>query len=373
MKIMSLLEKSFERECDRFAFLKRFVCPISPLIYPNNSEIGDEEGVLILPPSDYWVLKTTLNVQSAKEAKKYAPALFDLGEGYRYEAQKIEPNLFILIAYSPLALSSKWAFLFDGTHPSQITFAQWVFSDITAPIRLKNGKCLSLHDGIVLEMEERYVDTASTIDIEDALQQPKRYKRIKTEKIVSASLSPKTLTLSLVILILLLANSITDTLFTYQAIEELDAKNSALLEEYHLGATSIEREAVLNSLKQKEKKQFHLRTQSLTLKNIPIKVSKGAVITPPLPLPPVLPSLDGVVLIPGSKPGESNRLLVDRGQNPAPSLLSSEGIKELNYDGKNIKIIMETVDAEHYKKLFLNYFKQAKIEHHNNQLEVRLK
>lgn len=371
MKINNILENSFENVCDRLPLLKRFMCPISPLIYPNNGELRDEESVLVIPPSDYWVLTSTLNVHSANEAVKYAPALFDLGEGFRYEAQKIEPNLFLLIAYHPLELSSKWASLFDGSNPSKITFAQWVFSDITSPVRLKNGKYLTLHDGIVLEIEERYVNPALAIDIDDALQRIKRYKSIKTEKIISSTLSPKTLSISLGILFILLANSLSDTLFTYQAIEELNEKNSALLEKYHLSATSIERDAVLSALKQKEKKQFYLRNQSLALKNIPI--IKSSAIAPVAPVQPPSPSTDGVVLIPGSKPGEPNRLLVDGVQNTPPLPFSSEGIKELSYDGKNIKIIMETTDTQKYKKIFLKHFKQARIEEGHNQLEVRLK
>jgi hypothetical protein len=348
---------------------------ISPLVYLDDAsgEMINEKAVMVIAPSLYWALRVTLNVKSEKEAAAYAPALFDLGEGYRYEAQKIDTNVFVLIAYDPIVLSQRYPTLFEGSTPFEITFAQWVFGDINTPIRLKNQKYLALHDGIVMEFEECYLDTSSAIDISEALRQTNRYKTIRTQKIISTALSPKTLKMTLLILILLLINISTDAVTTYQSINELRERNEALLNEYHLGSTSIEREAILNALKQKEIKQRELRQHCFTLSTFPIKGSKKSPSLPPLPPVPLPSSSEGIVLIPGSKPGEPNRLLVGGGESKPLAAQTFSGLRELSFDGKSTKIVIETAESEKLQKLFRKHFKNCRIEHNQHQLEVRIK
>lgn len=349
---------------------------ISTLVYLDDDsyEMINEKAVMVIAPSLYWALRVTLNVKSEKEAVTYAPALFDLGEGYRYEAQKIDTNVFVLIAYDPIVLSQRYPTLFEGSTPFEITFAQWVFGDINTPIRLKNQKYLALHDGIIMEFEARYLDTSSAIDISEALRQKNRYKTIRTQKIISTALSPKTLKMTLLILILLLINISTDAVTTYHSIDVLREKSEALLSENHLCSTSIEREAILNALKQKEIKQRQLRQHCFTLSTFPIKGSKKSPSLPPLP--PVQPSSslsEGVVLIPGSKPGEPNRLLVGGGESKPLANQTFSGLRELSFDGKSTKIVIETLEREKLQKLFRKHFKNCRIEDNQHQLEVRIK
>ncbi len=348
---------------------------ISPLVYldEDNGERVNEKAVMVIDPSLYWVLRVPLNVKSEKEAAAYAPALFDLGEGYRYEAQKIDTHVFVLIAYDPIVLSQRSPALFEGSTPFEITFAQWVFGATHTPIRLKNQKYLALHDGIVMEFEARYLDTSSAIDISEALCQTNRYKTIRTQKIISTALSPKTLKMTLVILILLLINISTDAVMTYYSIDALREKNEALLSEYHLGSTSIEREAILNALNQKEIKQRQFRQHCFTLSTFPIKGTKQSPALPPLPPAPSSSSSEGVVLIPGSKPGEPNRLLVGGGENQPFASQTFSGLRELSFDGKSTKIVIETAEGEKLQKLFRKHFKNCRIEDNQHQLEVRIK
>jgi hypothetical protein len=60
---------------------------------------------------------------------------------------------------------------------------------------------------------------------------------------------------------------------------------------------------------------------------------------------------------------------------PTPSLpvFQGEGIDEIVYDGKNIKILLNASEnkvKEDLKKAIMKPFKKAKISEHGNQLEV---
>ena len=338
------------------------------------------ETVLVLPPNDYWAQRVKLNVKTEQEAIKYGPALFDVGDEYGFQAQKSGENHYVIVAYSKTLLSQK---LRDNPALSiakKLTFAQWVFADETKPIRLNSKKYLTVVDGIVIEMDSAYLKSDSSVTIDEVLTHDHPFiKTLSLDVLLPTQIMPKTLKMTLAILVLLLANLITQIIMDRQLANEASETMQTLQESSHLSGVSIEREAILNSLKQKEEKQLRLRQQCYLLSTLPLKVAKAvaapAAAAAPLAVNPV--STEGVVLIPGSKPGDPNRLLVGDSVNAAnTAAIGAAGIQELFYDGNSLKVRIDVLDAdngESVKSEVIKRFKSARVELREHQVEVRLK
>lgn len=366
--------------CIKYPSVRRYVCRTEPLVYIDalgGAKITNE-SVVVLSVNDYWVLRAELNVKSEKEAAAYGAALFDLGDEYRYEAQQAGKNSYILIAYNPSELYGKFTSLSDMAMVKKMTFAQWVFGDIDRPISLPNGKYLTAIDGIVIEMDSTYIDKSKAVELDTVLHAPRIF--LKTVQIVgleSSEVTPKTLRNTLIVLVMLLGNFGAIAVLNYQESLRLNEKIDTLLSTSKLPETSFERDALLDSLKNKEKKQLRIRRLCKEISDLPIEGKSPTPLALPS-LPPVLsPSTDGIVLIPGSKPGEPNRLLVDNNTTSAPVVtFHGEGIRELNYDGNAISFILDVSDASirgSLKTMIMSRFKDAQEVEHENQLEVRLK
>jgi hypothetical protein len=129
-------------------------------------------------------------------------------------------------------------------------------------------------------------------------------------------------------------------------------------------------------LKMKEKKQLHLRQSCKELSDLPIEVKMVNPPLPPVTPPPVSSSPEGIVLIPGSKPGEANRLIVNNTLSAPVIALHTEGMREVNYDGKIITLFIDIHDTNMGEKLKEEIKKQlhhAEVREDNKQLEVRLR
>lgn len=376
-----LLDRIQERTlalCEKYTVLRHFFCRPKPLVYGDREFPSDmlraKDAVLVIPPTDYWALRADLQVKSEKEAAKYGPALFDLDDGYRFEAQKTGDNSYILIAYNRAELSQKLHLAPILPMVKKITFAQWVFSGEPRPIRLERGKYLTVVDGIVIEMDAEYVHGDAAINLSEALEHPRSfYKTLPSDVLLDSWVTPKTLKTTLVILLIFFGNLVTNGVVAYQESNRLSENIQTVLDESKLPETSIEREAILDSLRRKESRQLLLRHQCKQISDIPMEVKPVS--------PPVIPSAptsspDGVVLIPGSKPGEPNRVLVGGVSNGAGSAPYGDGIKELTYDGNNLRLLIDTRESttmENIKNDFLKRFAKARFEERDHQLEVRLK
>ncbi|MFH0709112.1 MAG: hypothetical protein V2A75_02805 [Pseudomonadota bacterium] len=370
-----------ESLCTKYPFIRRFFCDLSPLVYADTLSLEpiSKETVLVLSPNDYWALAVNLNAKSAKEAVKYAPALFDLSDQYRYEAQKIEENNYILIAYNPDEISQKLLSLPHFSLIQKVTFAQWVFAQEPQPIHLPNGKYLTTIERILVELDASYINAPSFVELDEALAHSRPFlKTVSIEGFIPAALTQKTLKTTLFILLILLGNLGTQALFSYQESTKLSEKMTEILKASNLPETSLEREAILSTLKSKETKQLHVRKVCKEVSDLPVEAKS---ITPPptAPLISTAPSSspEGIILIPGSKPGEANRLLVENNSSAAEIIsFHGEGIQELHYDGNTINFTIDTRDssaAEKLKNEITKHFKQAQINSRNTQLEVRLK
>lgn len=344
-----------------------------PAEFPQNS-------VVILPPSDYWALRATLNVNSENEAAKYGPALFDLSGPYRYEAQKVGKNSYILIAYNKEELSRKLLSLPVLSTIDKLTFAQWVFADGPSPVHVENRKYLTMLDGIVIEMDAAYVRKNQSIELSEALARPRFFlKTIPVTVLVDSPITAKTLKTTLMILLILFGNLVADIYLTARSAEHLSEKSEAIRNEFKLPETSIEREAILGSLRQKETKQLELRHHCKLISDLAIEAKS---IPSPTAPPPVMPaatnvSAEGIVLIPGSKPGEPNRLLVGNSSNAADTTaFHGSGIRELTYDGNTLKLVIDASDSKSIENLqneISKRFKKARYDVRDTQLEVRIR
>ncbi|MDP3466287.1 MAG: hypothetical protein Q8R86_11010 [Sulfuricurvum sp.] len=367
------LTQSYRSLCEKQGAFRRLFCRSTPLEYADELHTPiPQNAVLILPPSDYWALQATLNVKSEKEAASFGPALFELSDAYHYEAKKIGENSYSLIAYNPAEISLKLHSFNRDSMIDRITFSQWVFADESQPIHLSNGKILTTLEGVVIEIDPDYIHANNTIGMSEALAHPRFFiKTIPVERLLTSSVTTKTLKITLILLLIVLGNLTANALLNARESARLSELKEELLDRANLPETSIEREAILSALHKKETAQLRLRHQFLRISDLPVQAS-----TPRALAPIVTPApAEGIVLIPGSKPGEPNRLLVE-GASSAPVLtLSGEGIKEIVYDGNSIKIVVDTRDIqakENLKKVFSKKFKKNRFTERGNQLEVRL-
>lgn len=349
-----------------------------PLVY---SDVLDEiqitsDSILVLSPNKYWIQRVTLNVRNEKEAASFGAALFDLNDEYRYEALEVEKNTFMIIAYHPNEVTAQSTTDTEISLIKHVTFAQWVFDEVTLPIRLPNHKFLTVIDGIVVEIDPSYIDPSSSIDLQTALSNPKPFfKTLPFEQAKSSEISVKTLLKTLMIVTLFFINFIAILLLNYQESTHLNEKITQLLSDSKLPETAIEREAILNSLISKEKKQFHIRHLYNQINELPIsgKISSAKPVSSPS-VPAT--SSDGIVLIPGSKPGEPNRLLVDSTSSVPTLNLQGEGIQDITYDGNVVSLVLDTQSATEkdvLKNKIMHNFKEAQINEENTTLEVRFK
>lgn len=367
LQAVTLAKENF---CRRIGTVSRQLCPPHYLSY---GRIGSsKESVFVFPPSDYWCMQVRLDVDTPKEAAAFAPSLFDLDEGYRYEATAVSSGEYLLLAYNPHLLATRYGELLKDTS-RRICFAQWAFETLDVPVRLGGGKCLILHEGIVMEVDETYVDLSDSITLNEMESRPVYpLKTLNAVSIFPADVSAKTVVVALSILIILAFNLLSDVYQTYTDTQRLETRSAELLEQTGLSAMSMEREAIIDTLKHKASRQLHLRERCFALKALPFH-SQSASLTPSPTPAPVLAGTGGIVLIPGSKPGEANRLLVN-GTSDTPTVPgTSDGVREVRYEGKNLTFLIDSSDPQELQPALRKLYRDARIESFTNRLEVKFR
>ncbi|MDD2828322.1 MAG: hypothetical protein PHW18_01970 [Sulfuricurvum sp.] len=377
---MSLSFDKLRLIAEKYPLLHRLFYRTAPLVYGDHTQMTppSKETVLVIPPRYYWVKRANLKVKTSKEAASYGTALFDLDDTYTYQAQSIGNHDFILIAYNQSEIAKEVLSNPKFESIEKITFAQWVFATESHPIRLSEEKSLAIVDGVVVEMDSSYLLQKETLSLDEALSHPKYHlPTLPREAFAPAVLTPKTLRVTFIIAVLLFGNFATHAVVNYQESVNIERTIQEELQRSKLPETSIERQSIAETLKIKEKKQLRLRQACKELSDIPVEV-KTANPPPPAPItpPPVSSSAEGIVLIPGSKPGEANRLIVDNTLSAPVVAFHTEGMRELNYDGKTITLLIDTHDSNAGAKLKEEIKKQlrhAEVREDNKQLEVRLR
>lgn len=361
-----------EEFCRRLGSISAKLCPPKYLSYGKMDEASDR--VIVLTPSDYWVRRIDLNVSSEKKAAAYGYSLFDLEEEFVCVARKLSEGSYEILAYQPQRLITRYPELFSTSTRTLVTFAQWVFDDLKYPIKLKNGKYLSSHEGIIFEMEGDYLDLSDAHEIDEIESKPYfRLKTLSSETMIPSGLSSKTLKLSVVILSFFLINLLVQGYQTRSASAQMQIEMEALRASSTLGGVSMERETIIETLRHKEAKQLKLRERCYALRNVPLQ-PRTVSIPPVASVPASAEKEGGIVLIPGSKPGEPNRLLIDgKSETPAHAIGGFEGFQEIVFDGKTTTFMIETSEPATLKKGLMKTFRNSRIEEHNGHLEVRLK
>lgn len=372
-RLTEALSIGLQALCARMANISPRFC--SPQ-YVSYGRIDDRKGsIVVLTPEDYWAKRTELNVSTENEAARYGYSLFDFDEEFVCYARNAGGRTYDIIAFHPNKIIEKYPKLFVEVTSHPVTFAQWVFADLDRPIQLQNGKYLSLHEGIVFEIDGHYVDTTHAMNIEEIENRSYRHlKTVSMDAIIPSNLTTKTVKTTLFVLILLSANLLIEGYRWHMASEEIQQEMERLSSSSGLQGVAMERKAILDTLKHKEAKQLKLRERCYALRDIPL----NPVISDPIPSAPSAEPLAnpqrGVVLIPGSKPGEPNRLLVNGAQNTQTSSTSvNEGIQEIVYDGKQLLISIESTDPVTLKRGLVKTYRNSRIEEQNGHLEVRLK
>lgn len=390
------MTKAIESFMNRYNDIRKYFVSKTPLVYAD-STLSDhlpavKGSALIFPPSDYWAICVNLNAKNEKEAKKYGPALFELGEQYQYEAQKVEENKYVLIAYDPVLLQEKLLAYPHLEKITKITFAQWVFDKEVNAIRVNDKKYLTVVDNIVIEIDQRYLYKNTKIEVNDLLAYPRAFIRtLLLESLVVSEVTNKTLWKTWLILSVFLGNFSMLAYFSHQDSLRLEESMHKMIVSAKVPETSIERDAVLASLRLKEKKQLNLRHQCYKISSLPIEVKQPTATTTAAsspsaeslpPIPPILNSNDnlsanGIVLIPGSNPSEKNQLLVQKSSSAVNTMQQvGDGIQEITYDGHGINVIINTADANSKEKIkneLTKQFKNIHINDHNSQIEAHLK
>lgn len=359
--------------CMRLGSLSHKLCSPQYLSYAAIDPSGSD--IMVLRPEDYWVRRINLNVSSEKEAAKYGYSLFDLDEELVCYARKVSAETYDVVGFNPQKIMARYPELFSLSSERSVTFAQWVFDRLEVPIKLPNGRYLSLHEGIVFEMEGHYLDVEGSLGIEEIEKKPfYGLKTILVGSMVPSSLSMKTLKITVVLLALLVANIVMEGYKVRSVSEQIGNEMETLNMSSGLHGVSMERNAIIDTLRYKEAKQLTLRERCYKLRDIGLKPSAAESIPPSAPI--MLSSMDqsGIVLIPGSKPGEPNRLLVNGVQNtPSRSLKMQEGIQEIVFDGKKTLFVFKTSEPQSLKKMLMKRFRNSRIEEHGGRIEVRFK
>ena len=364
----------------KYPLVRRFFLNPLPLIYLP-SHASTKEAILVLPPSDYWAKKVTLNVNTAQQALAYAPAVFDLGSQYHYQAKKIEDHTFVLVAYNPAEVSEKILALSNPSEIRYVTFSQWVFADQTQPIALGKGHYLTHLDEIVIELDGAYIDTNLSISLNDALKVPQYFlKTVAIQTLIPTILTSKTLQTTFILLLVLLGNLMAKSYFNYQEITQLKEQTQTILDTSNLPQTSIEREAILGSLKEKERKQLSFRRQCKRIDEIAYEVKKAPVVAPAvtavktLQLPPALPLLPPPPLqVPGIN---SNQIVQNTTSFPSQISVHGEGMQSFVYDGYAINFTIDVRDllaGEKLKNELQKRLTNPQISVNSSQVEVRLR
>ncbi|MCI4406007.1 MAG: hypothetical protein JHC35_01825, partial [Sulfuricurvum sp.] len=152
--------------------------------------------------------------------------------------------------------------------------------------------------------------------------------------------------LSLIILINLLIQGG----YFYREAEKIVDEQEQMKIEQHLPATQMELDALASSWEKKESQQMKLRKivaafSTLTLENNNTDLLSAA--------PPAVPApvTNGIVLVPGSKPGDRNLLLVPGGSNTVSGTVLGEYVTTLSYENGSVHFKISTPSPQNAEKV----------------------
>jgi hypothetical protein len=240
-------------------------------IFKNNSKIlfvskadrieQRDKYSVILSPEFYWVKKVTLPVKKERDALKLAPSVYEgfLPDGeYAYEVRKVD-DAFIMIAYDKKEISKALDKIFPyRSDIVDIYFAQDALVDIEECLAVNDHIALSNMDGTIIQIPRACTNTQERLDeMMDRAVVGKR--KVKLSSFDNTLLSSKEIILIATIFTLLFLSFFAEYLVYKRALNALDEKRMALIEEHHLPRTSMQLKSIKKSLHKKFERQKKLR------------------------------------------------------------------------------------------------------------------
>jgi hypothetical protein len=328
----------------RYGYLDRSVCYIPS---------GSEALVMILSPDLYRICVVSLPVATPKEAVRYAPSYFDLSdERTRYEAYQTGDERYLLCAFDPEPIRIRLEEAgFDPVSVERFVFAQEAFGRDILPISWKNGSVLALNEGVVVRLPSNYISEPIKHDLEESLKKlAPCLKGFSADMYKGGDVTKKTLTFTVALSFFILLNLLIQGGYAYRKAEKIGDEQEQMKIEQHLPSTQMELDALVSSWEKKESEQIKLRKivaafSTLTLENNNTELPNAVPVAAPAPI------TNGIVLVPGSKPGDRNLLLVPGSSNTLSGTVTGEYVTSLTYENGSINFKISTPSQERAEKI----------------------
>ena len=213
---------------------------------------------IVISPSLYWVKKVTLPLKYIHEIKKIAATLFEelLPPGkYSFYVAK-DGNDFIIFAYEDVKILA--LLTAKGIHSHQIidiSFAQFVFKDITKAIVIDEKNVIWKKDGIVILLPATWFKDTQPLNT-DSITMSKH--TIQLEQF-SHIVDRKTLYKIIMLLTFFIFVLLGEYFYFVKQKEVLALQKEQLFKEYDLKPTLMQNKAILAHYKKEDEKEQKLR------------------------------------------------------------------------------------------------------------------
>jgi hypothetical protein len=328
----------------RYGYLDRSICHIPS---------GSETLVMILSPDLYRICVVSLPVATPKKVVRYAPSYFDLSdERTRYGAYQLGEGRYLLSAFDPEPIRVRLEE--SGVDPMSVerfVLAQEAFGVDLLPLSLKNGSVLALNEGIVVRLPSEYISEPPKYDLEGSLLKlAPCLPGFKAQMYKGGDVTKKTLTITVSLSLIILINLLIQGGYSYREAEKIADEQEQMKIEQHLPATQMELDALASSWEKKESQQMKLRKivaafSTLTLENNNTDLLSVAPSAVPAPV------TNGIVLVPGSKPGDRNLLLVPGNSNTVSGTVLGEYVTTLSYENGSVHFKISTPSPQNAEKV----------------------
>ncbi|MDD2266725.1 hypothetical protein [Sulfuricurvum sp.] len=328
----------------RYGYLDHSICHIPS---------GNDPLVLILSPDLYRICIASLPVATPKEAVRYAPSYFDVSdERTRYEAFQLEQGRYLLSAFDPELIRIRLEQA--GVNPASVErfmLAQEAFGLDLLPVSLKNGSVLALNDGVVVRLASKYISEPTKYDLEGSLKNlAPCLSGFKAEMYKGGDVTQKTLTFTASLSLIILINLLIQGGYSYREAAKIIDEQEEMKIEKHLPATQMELDALASSWEKKEAEQMKLRKiaaafSTLTLENNNTDLPSAVPVGTPAPV------TNGIVLVPGSKPGDRNLLLVPGSSNTVSGTAVGEYVTSFSYENGTVHFKIATPSPQNAEKV----------------------
>ncbi|WP_456480672.1 hypothetical protein [Nautilia sp.] len=214
---------------------------------------------IILSPQYYWIKKIEIPVKSLKDAKKIAKSLFQLNDGYIYDAMKIEGKYF---AY---AINKKLKLNIEKKYINSIRLAQSELYKYDVINVSENHSIQKIDDLLFCFPNVKNAPFIDEIlpDLKLTNNKVTLYDRINIDKGLIAA--------AVTIFLLLNGGFIIKTIKNRISYGTLENEKTKLIKRYNLPPTTFQLNSILSSLKKTDKTQTLIRKDLEYITKTPLK------------------------------------------------------------------------------------------------------